>query len=104
MATLALLCFSATNLAQAAAQDTTATVVASEPAGLAAGTPLEPQLTPGLNLKDPVPKPAHPSLLKQWWFWTAVGAVAAVTVAVIVASSRGQAPPATVLGNQEFAP
>jgi len=43
-------------------------------------------------------------LFRRWWFWTAVGVAAAATAAVIVISSRGHAPPATDLGNQEFQP
>jgi hypothetical protein len=46
----------------------------------------------------------QPSLFHRWWFWTAVGAAAAVSVAIIVISSRGHAPPSTDLGNQEFQP
>jgi hypothetical protein len=46
----------------------------------------------------------QPSIFHRWWFWTAVGAAVAATVVIIVVSSRGHAPPATDLGNQEFQP
>jgi len=49
-------------------------------------------------------KVEQPSLFGRWWFWTAVGAVVAATVVIVVVSSRGQAPPSTDLGNQEFQP
>jgi len=73
----------------------------------AAPPPAEPGLaqSPALDLHTPAPiEPAQPSVFRRWWFWTAVGAAAAATVAVIVISSRGDAPPATDLGNQEFQP
>jgi hypothetical protein len=59
---------------------------------------------PALDVRSPAQEPAQPSVFRRWWFWTAVGAVAAGTVAVIWISSRGHAPPATDLGNQEFQP
>lgn len=59
---------------------------------------------PGLDLDNGTPQAEAPSLFRRWWFWSAVGAVAAATLATIVVSSRGQAPPATDLGNQEFHP
>jgi hypothetical protein len=55
-------------------------------------------------MRSPAPEPASPSIFRRWWFWTAVGVVAAATVTVIVLSSRGDAPPSTDLGNQEFRP
>jgi len=48
--------------------------------------------------------PEQLSIFRRWWFWTAVGATAAATMIIIVVSSRGHAPPATNLGNQEFQP
>ena len=59
---------------------------------------------PALDVRGPAQQAAKPSVFGRWWFWTAVGAVAAGTVAVIWISSRGHAPPATDLGNQEFQP
>ena len=59
---------------------------------------------PALDLGAPVQAPAEPSIFRRWWFWPAVGAAAAATVVIIVVSSRGHAPPATDLGNQEFQP
>ncbi len=53
---------------------------------------------------DQAEPPPQPSLVSRWWFWTAVGAVAVATAAVIGLSSRGSAPPVSHLGNQVFAP
>jgi hypothetical protein len=63
-----------------------------------------PPSNPALDVRAPTEQPAQSSVFRRWWFWTAVGAVAAGTVAVIVISSQGHAPPATDLGNQEFQP
>jgi hypothetical protein len=59
---------------------------------------------PGLDLSASAPGDEAPSLFHRWWFWSAVGAVAVATAVTILVSSRGQAPPATDLGNQEFHP
>ncbi len=76
------------------------------PSSPAAFAPLAPTQSPPTNsaLDLRTPAPEHPSILGRWWFWTAVGVAAAATVAIIVVSSRGHAPPATDLGNQEFGP
>jgi hypothetical protein len=66
--------------------------------------PPPPPSNPALDVRGPAPQPAQPSIFHRWWFWTAVGAAAAATVVVIVISTRGHAPPATDLGNQEFQP
>jgi len=63
---------------------------------------MPPPANPALDLHTPAPP--RSSLFHRWWFWTAVGAAAAATVVIIVVSSRGHAPPATDLGNQEFQP
>jgi len=60
-------------------------------------------LPAGVQLNQPEPA-TQPTMVAGWWFWTAVGAVAVATAAVIVASSRGSAPPTTNLGNQVLAP
>lgn len=72
--------------------------------GQAAAVAAEATPSPALDLRAQSQAQPQPSLFTRWWFWTAVGAVAAATVAVIVISSRGQAPPATDLGNQVFQP
>jgi hypothetical protein len=73
------------------------------PAAFAPPAPTQPApANPALDLRTPAPE--QPSIFARWWFWTAVGAVAAATVAIIVVSSRGHTPPATDLGNQEFKP
>jgi hypothetical protein len=71
---------------------------------LPAAAPPPPPPSPGLDVRPPAPEQPRTSVFRRWWFWTAVGAAAAATVAVIVISSRGDAPPATDLGNQEFRP
>jgi hypothetical protein len=66
-------------------------------------TPTSPPPTnPALDLRGGAPE--RPSLFRRWWFWTAVGAAVTATVVIVVMSSRGHAPPATDLGNQEFRP
>jgi len=73
--------------------------------------PLEPDLAAlataappaGLQLNQTDPG-SPPTMVSRWWFWTALGAVAVASAVVIVASSRGAAPPATALGNRVFAP
>jgi hypothetical protein len=75
--------------------------------GTALPLPLAPALPPPANPALAVgttPPAEQPSLFGRWWFWTAVGAVVAATVVIVVVSSRGQAPPSTDLGNQEFQP
>ena len=69
------------------------------PLAPAAPPPTNPALSVGT-----MQKVEQPSLFGRWWFWTAVGAVVAATVVIVVVSSRGQAPPSTDLGNQEFQP
>jgi hypothetical protein len=73
----------------------------------AAGLAADPALPPaGLDVnRQPAAPSAAPksTILERWWFWTAVGAVAAATVGVIIVSSRGSAVPSTELGNQVFA-
>lgn len=59
---------------------------------------------PALDLRSSPAEAPKTSLFKRWWFWTAVSSAVAATVAVIVVSSRGHAPPTTDLGNQEFQP
>ncbi len=71
------------------------------------GVPLLPQvaapepLSRALDLSSqPEPRP----VTKRWWFWTAVGAVVAVTAVILILANRKDAAPATTLGDQEFAP
>jgi hypothetical protein len=42
--------------------------------------------------------------VKQWWFWTALGAAVATSVVILVLADRGPSTPNTTLGNQEFQP
>jgi hypothetical protein len=74
------------------------------PAALPAAPPPPLPANPALDVRSPAPEQEHKSVFRRWWFWTAVGAAAAATVVIIVVSSRGHAPPATDLGNQEFEP
>ena len=57
-----------------------------------------------LDLDRQAPRAGDDSLFRRWWFWSVVGTVVAATVAIAVFSSRGHAPPASDLGNQEFHP
>jgi hypothetical protein len=42
--------------------------------------------------------------VKQWWFWTALGAAVATSVVILVLVDRGPSAPNTTLGNREFQP
>ncbi|MDX2019622.1 MAG: hypothetical protein SF187_05225 [Deltaproteobacteria bacterium] len=48
-----------------------------------------PEPTDGTTLKDTATPTGDAPIYKQWWFWTAIGAVALGTVAVIAVSSGG---------------
>jgi hypothetical protein len=84
------------------------TAPASAPA--ADGEPLLPlPLSPGvqhLPLPQPAPMAPHalsedPWLVRKWWFWTIVGALAVGTGIVVVVATRGSDEPSTRLGNME---
>jgi len=70
------------------------------------GASAPPALSPGLDLtpSSPTEKSGGKPVVKQWWFWTALGAAVAVTVVVLVLADRGPSAPNTTLGNQEFQP
>jgi hypothetical protein len=95
----ALLCLLSAQIGAAAEEES---VPAQPPLALRADAAAPP--APGLDLQTAPTTSNRPSVLKSWWLWTAVGVVAAGTVAVIVLSSRGSAPPPTDLGNQAFHP
>jgi hypothetical protein len=110
-AVLALACFLVSGLARAETPAATEPPPAAAPpppavatTPLPASLPPPPPPNPALDVRTPAPEPSKPSVFRRWWFWTAVGAAAATTVVIIVVSSRGHAPPATDLGNQEFQP
>ena len=65
-----------------------------------------PPASPGLELAQPSPTPekADRPLVKQWWFWTGVGAMVAAGVVILLLSARGPSTPNTALGNREFQP
>ena len=65
-----------------------------------------PPVSPGLDVTQPSPteKKAGKPIVKQWWFWTAIGAAVAASIAIVVVADRGPSAPNTTLGNQEFQP
>ena len=78
------------------APEATAMVGAGEP----------PAASPGLDLTQPSSseEKAGKPLVKQWWFWTALGVAVATSVVILVATDRGSFAPKTTLGNREFQP
>jgi len=75
-----------------------------ETAGLPAAAAPAPT-PPGLDLTQPANdhSPGQP-MVKQWWFWTALGVAVATTVVILVLTDGGPAAPNTILGNREFRP
>jgi len=67
---------------------TVAPVAPPAPLPMAAPLPL-PEQTDGATLTQTASTPPDDAVYKQWWFWTALGAVALGTVAVIAVSSGG---------------
>jgi hypothetical protein len=65
-----------------------------------------PALPPGLDVTQPSPpeKSRSKPIVKQWWFWTALGAAVAASVVILVVADRGPSAPSTTLGNKEFQP
>lgn len=62
-------------------------------------------VAPGLNLNSPEPAPSpNKPLVHRWWFWTAIGAATATVIVLVATSNRGNTPPSSLLGNQEFQP
>ena len=75
---------------------------APQPASLAT-EPMPP--SPGLDLRQvPPSQPESKSIVRTWWFWTAVGAVAATTIVLVAVANRDSTPPSSLLGNQDFQP
>ena len=69
------------------------------------GASVPPPVSPGLDVTPPSPteKGGKP-IVKQWWFWTALGAAVATSVVILVLVDRGPSAPNTTLGNHEFQP
>jgi hypothetical protein len=65
------------------------------PAPLLAPTPAAPRDAPPLT---PPAAPDSGPFYTRWWFWTAVGAAAVTTGAILIATS-GSSPPHTDFGN-----
>ncbi len=70
------------------------------------GASAPPSVSPGLDVTQPSPteEKAGKPIVKQWWFWTALGAAVATTVVILVVADRGPFAPNTTLGNHEFQP
>ena len=70
------------------------------------GASVPPQVSPGLDVTQPSPtgKSGGKPIVKQWWFWTALGAAVATSIVILVLADRGPSTPNTTLGNQEFQP
>jgi hypothetical protein len=70
------------------------------------GASAPPPVSPGLDVTQPSPteKSGSKPIVKQWWFWTALGAAVATTVVILVVADRGPFAPNTTLGNREFQP
>ena len=70
------------------------------------GASAPPAVSPGLDVTQPSPaeKSGSKPIVKQWWFWTALGAAVAASVAILVLADRRPSAPNTTLGNQEFQP
>ena len=104
-ALVVLLCFTMATAKPAVADEPDPANASSTPMVPTSVAPTTPSPAPTAAGLDTGAAPAEPpprSLFDHWWFWTVVGVVASATVAVVVLSSRGPAPPATDLGNQEF--
>ncbi len=70
------------------------------------GASAPPPASRGLDLTQPSPteKSSSRPIVKQWWFWTALGAAVATSIVILVLADRGPSTPNTTLGNQEFQP
>jgi len=83
---------------------TPAPVVPGAPVLPGAGAPAP--RSPGLDLTQPSPtdeKTGKP-IVRQWWFWTALGTAVAASVVILVLADRRPPAPNTTLGNHEFQP
>jgi len=82
--------------------DATTPAPAATPEGIIDAAHARLPASPALDLRSSTAEEPKTSIFRRWWFWTAIGAAVATTAVVIVVSARGQAPPATNLGNQKF--
>ena len=84
-----------------------ATPTASGPeAPVLPGATAQPPMSPGLDLTQPSPTDEKTSkpIVRQWWFWTALGTAVAASVVILVLADRRPPAPNTTLGNHEFQP
>ncbi len=65
-----------------------------------------PPLSPGLDVTPPRPNEEKDgkTIVKRWWFWSALGVAVATSVVILVLADRGPFAPNTTLGNREFQP
>jgi hypothetical protein len=104
LALAALLAGSGPAFAQSNLPATPASAVPEAPVLPGTGAPA-PQ-SPGLDLTQPSPtdeKTGKP-IVRQWWFWTALGTAVAASVVILVLADRRPPAPSTTLGNHEFQP
>ena len=80
--------------------------LATPAASVLPGASAPPPLSPGLDLTQPSPTEdkAGKPIVKQWWFWTALGTAVAASVVILVLADRKPPAPNTTLGNHEFQP
>jgi hypothetical protein len=82
---------------------TPAPSVTAAPVLPSAGAP--PPASRGLDLTQPSPtQESRTPIVRQWWFWTALGTAVAASVVILVLADRRPPAPNTTLGNHEFQP
>ena len=104
LALAGLLAGSAPAFAQGSLPATPASAVPEASVLPGAGAPAP--VSPGLDVTQPSPteEKNRKPIVKQWWFWTALGTAVAASVVILVLADRRPPAPNTTLGNHEFQP